>query len=153
MDRSSRITCDGSFRFVNIGGAGAILEQVEVTVEIEDQATTQGVSTISDATDAAGDGYGAFVDDYLYTAYMEDRAFPVVIEPYGVYDLPTVLAELEHPDRQFALDLYVYNGETDQLLPPIEGRAVAVSLSYEFGFADGSVVSVPSKICTYVVHD
>lgn len=142
---SPHIVCSSDFRLVNIGGAGSVLESIDVTVQIGDNLMEVEVQAITEYTTVE-----SWKDGISSWAYAEEHAFPVVIEPYGVFDLPTVLVELQASDG--LTEFYVgmgYDIVGKQYVPPNPDFA-RVTVSYDFRFADAAQTSIPPRACSFL---
>ena len=132
------VYCEANVRLVNAGGAGAILEQIDVTASIGGIEATQSIRAIQEYTDATE----SYIGDTLYTAYTLGSTFPVLVPPYDVAEIIDVTAELENYELEFSHDV------TRRGYDFRENRTEEVLVSYDLTFAGGALVEIPPERCT-----
>jgi hypothetical protein len=135
------IYCETNVRLVNTGGAGAILEAIDVTARIGSDSQTQFVDAVREYTDAFGT---SFIGNTSFTAYALGDTFPLLVRPYDVAEIVDLTAELESKEFEFLRT----PGES---LNDRSGYEVAVS--FRLHFADDSELSIPEEHCTYALRN
>lgn len=134
------VYCEADIRLANTGGAGAILESIDVTARVGTSSGTQYVDAVREFTDAVEDSY---VGSTLFTSYALNRTFPLLVPPYDVAEITELTAELESKTLQFS--------HTRGPYAVGDASAIEVSVSFRLHFADGAELSIPEERCTSAV--
>ncbi len=144
------VYCQADIRLANTGGAGAILESIDVTVRVGTNSATQHVDAVREYTHAVEN---EFVGSTSLTSYAANSTFPLLVRPYDVAEITDLTAELQNESFEFVgIDSEpVAAGTSPPAAVARDASATEVGLSFLLHFADGAEMSVPEKRCTWAL--